>query len=265
MLFTECEVDTTAGREPRPPQRRQDAGVSSNLLLSRLPKADRDNLLRNSETRRLRLSTPIYESGKEMSHAYFPLSGMISLVLDSHGGGTIEVGLIGNEGIVGTSIANGSDQSHLRALVQFDGEFVEISAAKFREQLAHSAPLTDLVRRFSETLTIQISQSVMCNRLHPLEERVCRWLCMAHDRVVSGGNDGAGDMHLTQEFLSEMLGIRRPSVTVAAGMLQKAGLIATKRGALMVLNREGLQQGSCECYQIVTAAYATIMAATPAL
>jgi CRP-like cAMP-binding protein len=115
------------------------------------------------------------------------------------------------------------------------------------------------VRRFSETLTVQISQSVMCNRLHPIDERVCRWLCMAHDRVVSGGDDGAGDLQLTQAFLSEMLGIRRPSVTVAAGMLHKAGLIATKRGSISVVDREGLQNGSCECYGIVAAAYDTIM------
>ena len=224
-----------------------------NYVLSRLPRADRDRILEHCQRKFLQIEEVLYEAGAAISFVYFPLSGMVSMVIGSKEGGTIEVGVVGNEGLVGTPAALGSKTSHVRALVQTQGEFLRMGVQDFQLELKRSEALTDLVHRYSQALMIQISQSVMCNRLHSMEERICRWLLMTHDRA------GTDTIVLTQAFIAEMLGIRRPSVTVAAGMLQKAGFIDYFRGNVTVLNRAGLEDTACECYAIVARELAELM------
>lgn len=224
-----------------------------NLVLSLLPSADRDRIMARCEKKFLKIEEVLYEAGGLITHVYFPLWGMVSMVIGSEEGGTIEVGVIGNEGLAGISAALGSDTSHVRALIQAQGEFLRMKVQDFRLELKRSEALAALVQRYSQGLMIQISQSVMCNRLHSMEERICRWLLMAHDRA------GTDDIELTQHFIAEMLGIRRPSVTVAAGMLQKAGFIDYSRGHVTVLDRAGLENTACECYAIVARELAALM------
>jgi CRP-like cAMP-binding protein len=215
-----------------------------NHLLSLLSEAERERILARCEKLPLNIEAVLYEAGSVMGHVYFPLSGMVSLVIGTEDGGTIEVGVVGNEGMVGTPTALDADRSHVKALIQVQGEFLRMGVRDFRLELQRNSVLNHMVHRFAHALTIQISQSVMCNRMHPMEERICRWLLMAHDRA------GTDEIMLTQSFIAQMLGIRRPSVTVAAGLLQKAGFIAYSRGHVTILDRVGLENAACECYAI---------------
>lgn len=217
----------------------------TNQLLSLLSPDERERILARCELLPLKIEHVLYDVGDPINHIHFPLFGMVSMVLGSEEGGTIEVGVIGNEGVLGTPIALGAQRSHVKALIQVEGEFLRMSVQDFQLELQRSSVLTQFVHRFAHALTIQISQSVMCNRLHPMEERICRWLLMVHDRA------GTDEIQLTQRFIAEMLGIRRPSVTVAAGMLQKAGFIDYSRGNVIILNRAGLEETACECYALV--------------
>jgi CRP-like cAMP-binding protein len=216
-----------------------------NQLLSMLPAGDRKRILARCDKISLDIKAVLYKENGLIHHVYFPLSGMISLVLSTQGGQTIEVGTIGNEGMVGTPLVLGAEKSHVEAMVQVSGELLRMTAKDFRVELKRSSALRDVAHRFAQALMNQISQSVVCNRIHPVEERICRWLLMTHDRV------GLDDMGLTQQFVAQMLGVRRPSVTVVAGALKKAGLIQYSRGKVAILNRKGLEAGACECYQIV--------------
>lgn len=216
-----------------------------NQILSLVADADRERIVGRCEKLSLKIEHVLYEPGQPMTHVYFPLSGMVSMVLGSEEGATIEVGVVGNEGLLGTALALGAERSHLKALIQVQGEFLQMGLPEFRLELRGNALFSRLVQRFAQALTVQISQSVMCNRLHPMEERICRWLLMAHDRA------GTDEVLLTQRFIAEMLGIRRPSVTVAAGLLQKAGFIAYSRGHVTILDRAGLENAACECYALV--------------
>ncbi len=224
-----------------------------NLILSLLPAADRERILGRCEKLSLDIEKVLYEAGGPITDVYFPLSGMVSMVISTDEGTTIEVGVVGNEGLTGTAVALGAERSHVKALIQIKGEFLRMKVEDFLLELKTSTAFSELTRRFSQALLIQISQSVLCNRAHPMEERICRWLLMAHDRA---GTDVIG---LTQHFIAEMLGIRRPSVTVAAGMLQKAGFIGYSRGTVTVLNRAGLEEAACECYGIVNRELAKLL------
>jgi CRP-like cAMP-binding protein len=217
----------------------------TNQLLSLLPPGDRKRILARSDKISLDIKSILYEAGGAMPYVYFPLSGMVSLVLNTQEGQTIEVGTIGNEGMAGTPLVLGADKSPVEAIIQVSGDLLRMSAKDFRVELKRSSKLRDVAQRFAQALMNQISQSVVCNRIHPVEKRICRWLLMTHDRV------GLDDMGLTQQFVSQMLGVRRPSVTVVAGSLRDAGLIKYSRGKMAILNRKGLEAGACECYQIV--------------
>ncbi len=216
-----------------------------NHLLSLIPAADRRRVLERCEKVALDIKTVLFEANAPISHLYFPLTGMVSLVMTTPEGDTIEVGIVGNEGVAGTPVALGADTSSSEALIQVTGELLRIKKKDFLRELKRSAALNGAVLRFTNTLMAQISQSLTCNHLHPVEQRICRWLLMTQDRV------GAHEMVLTQQFISQMLGVRRPSVTVVAGGLQKAGLIRYTRGRMTILDRKGLEAGACNCYQIV--------------
>jgi CRP-like cAMP-binding protein len=215
-----------------------------NRLLLALPRAEHDRLRGHLEKVSLPLRTILYEANGPIAHVFFPLNGVVSLVIVD-GGFTLEVGIIGNEGIVGTPVFLGSDCSPTKAIAQIPGAALRMEAQFFQEEMRRGGPLHGLVQRYTQTMINQISQSLVCNHRHSVEQRMCRWLLMSHDRV------GADEFPLTHEFLAQMLGVRRPTVTAVAGTLQKAKLIGYHRGKITVLHRKGLEAAACECYEVV--------------
>jgi CRP-like cAMP-binding protein len=220
------------------------AKQGENRLFNCFPAGIRDTLTRQGERLSLEIRHHLLKRDAEISHVYFPLSGVMSLVIRMSDGIAVEVATIGNEGLVGTPVFLGADSSPTEAFCQVPGEVLKVPVAAFKRALADEK-VDDLVRRYTQALVNQISQSTACNHLHSVQERMCRWLLMTHDRV------NGTDLNLTQEFLSQMLGVRRPSVTVVAGILQQAKLIEYRRGRIKILDRDGLEEGACECYRIV--------------
>jgi CRP-like cAMP-binding protein len=217
-----------------------------NRLLAALPRDESKRLRPKLEKVSLPLRQILYEADGSISHVFFPLYGVVSLVILIDQGVSLEVGTIGNEGMVGTPVFLGSDRSPTRAISQVEGEAMRMETKFFQEEMQRAGPLHGLVQRFTQAMINQISQSTVCNHRHSVHKRMCRWLLMSHDRV------GTDEFHLTQEFLAQMLGVRRPTVTAVARKLQLDGLIAYHRGQLTVLDRKGLEAASCECYKVVT-------------
>jgi CRP-like cAMP-binding protein len=217
---------------------------SDNLLLGALPQRDRATLAAHLEPVPLPLGQVLHEPNVPHTHVYFPFAGVISIVSDMDRG-TVEVMTVGREGILGVPIILESDSAALRAFVQVEGHGARIAAERLPAALAAVPALRRLLLRYAQSLFDQVAQSVACNRLHTLEERCARWLLMVHDRV------GEETLPLKQAFLAEMLGVHRPAVTLAAGALQRAGLIRYSRGKVHVLDRAGLENASCACYAIV--------------
>jgi CRP-like cAMP-binding protein len=217
----------------------------ANRILGGLPPGDRERILRSLQPVTFALGKVLYESGAQMEHIYFPTTSVVSLLYTMEDGTTAEMGLAGNDGIVGVALFLGGDTTPNRAVVQVAGEAFKMTAKTLREEFARGGPLQRVLLRYTQALITQISQTAVCNRLHPVEKRLCRWLLLCHDRVDSD------ELQMTQEFISNMLGGRRESVTVAAGHLQDAGLIHYSRGQISILDRKGLEATTCECYGIV--------------
>jgi len=191
------------------------------------------------------LGQVIYESGGHLDYVYFPASSVVSLLYTTEDGSTAEMGLTGNDGVVGIALFLGGDTTPNRAIVQIAGGAFRMKAKILQQEFARGGALQQLMLRYTQALITQISQTAVCNRLHSVEKRLCRWLLLSHDRVK------ADELLMTQEFISNMLGGRRESVTVAAGRLQDAGLIHYSRGHISILDRKGLEASVCECYQVV--------------
>ena len=225
-------------------KRRRIYVTGQNRLLATLPKDDFNRLLPHLEKVSLPLRDILYEANGPIAHVFFPLNGVVSLVI-MDGGFTLEVGVIGNEGLVGTPVFLGSDRSPTKAIAQIAGEALRMEAKVFQKEMGRVGPWHDLIQRYTQMMINQISQSIVCNHRHSVEKRMCRWLMMSHNRV------GADEFLLTHEFLAQMLGVCRPTVTAVAGALQKAGLINYHRGRITVLDRKGLEAASCECYEVV--------------
>jgi CRP-like cAMP-binding protein len=187
----------------------------------------------------------LYPAEGPIEAVYFPEAGMVSMVSHLEDGVQAEVGIVGREGMVGVPLLCGVDTSFVEALVQMPGQALRMEAGAFRRELEANATLRALLFRYNEALHAQISQTAACNGRHGLEQRLARWLLMAHDRV-----DG-DELPLTQDFIAIMLGVHRPSVTVTAGILQRAGLIRYAGGRITVLDRDSLEAASCECYDMV--------------
>ena len=187
----------------------------------------------------------ICESHEIFKFAYFPNAGLISIVVVLSNGKTVEAGLIGKEGIVGLPAIAGRKRSPLREVVQISGEGFRIRIGVFRSML-ESAPILDgSLKRYASALGLQVAQTAACNRLHDIDRRLARWLLMALDRVDSGL------LHITQDFLATMLGTDRSSVSLAAGILQKMGIIKYSRGVVKILDRHQLETRACECYRVI--------------
>lgn len=231
-----------------------------NKLLSTLPPADRERISSNLTTVPAPFKHVFYKQGATIDHVYFPGSGAWSLTKTMEDGGTSEVGTIGNEGMIGCSVFFGDRLSPTEALVQVAGvvDSYKMPVAAFMTEMQLHGAFFNKVIRYHQALSLQIQQTSACNALHPAEQRCSRWLLMTRDRV------GSDDLKLTHEFLAIMLGVRRPTVTIIAGTLEKAGLIANgHRGAISILNRQGLEAASCECYATVKDNFARLLPEIP--
>jgi CRP-like cAMP-binding protein len=216
----------------------------ANQLLAALPKKEYQAL--QLEEIPLVFEQIIYKPQVEMSDVYFPNSGIISLLAGLNERATLEVGMVGNEGIVGLAIFMGVNESQNRAVVQGAGSAMKMKATTFRRECNNGGALPRLLQHYTHSLLTQITQAAVCNQFHSIETRLARWLLMTHDRMEED------EFQLTQEFLSNMLAVRRECVNKAAGKLQKRKLINYSRGRLKVLDRAGLEATSCGCYEIIS-------------
>ena len=216
-----------------------------NRLLAALPAKEYEGLLAGFESVNLTYGEVLYEPGEQIRHVYFPGDCVVSLLTVLEGHRVLEVGLVGREGMVGSRLALGITTASVRALVQGTGTAVRIKSARFLRELHHSPALRRAALHFTDTLMNQVTQTAACIRFHLVEARLARWLLMTRERLPSG------EFHLTQEFLADMLGVRRAGVTVAASALQRRKLIRYRRGTITILDRQGLEAASCSCYQRV--------------
>lgn len=214
--------------------------------MTTLPKQEYDRLKPFFEPVDLELRQNLIEMGRPIKYVYFPDNVVTSTVVQTLDGGTIEVGLMGVEGMVGLSLLLGIEISNTTVFVQIPGSATRMRASDFVEQVREKRGLLFiLLQRYTNAFMGMIAQVAACNNQHTLEERMCRWILLTHDRVH---ND---EFLLTQEFLSHMLGVRRPSVSVVASTLQAAGMIRYARGTVKILDRKGLESASCECYGLI--------------
>lgn len=220
-----------------------------NHLIQSMPSQARERLLAQCTPEQLVFGDVLCDSTKPIRHVHFPLTGFISLVAAVSGRRPIEMGMIGNEGMLGATLQLGINAAPLQAVVQGAGSALRITAAEFRTQLRKSPELQRTLDGYLYVLIEQLTQTAACNSFHEVQARLARWLLMTHDRAHSD------QFHLTHLFLAQMLGVRRSAVTIAAGDLQRQQLIRYTRGQITVLSRRGLEQVSCECYAAAVNAY----------
>lgn len=228
------------------PRRPIDTSLPENRLLAALPRDDHDRLVHLMDEVTLTLGDGVYRANGQIHHLYFPRSGIVSQVIDMEDGGTVEVGTIGREGVVGLPVFHGVEKNPFRVYCQVPPCVCRrLRANVFDEESRRPGPLRTLLHRYSHARLCQTAQTAACNRLHSLEQRLARWLLTTRDRI------GTGDLHLTQQVLAEMLGVRRPSVTLASGILQAGGLIHCSRGRVVIRDHQKLEAAACECYRAV--------------
>ena len=223
--------------------------LTTNRLLAALTAEELDGLRPHLAVVHLGVGDTVYAHAAPIRHAYFPLTGCASVVVTMADGAMVEAGTVGREGLVGLAAFLDADGGPLETLAQVPGDYARLPVAALRDAAAPGTALHRLLLRFAQAYYVLAAQGAGCNRLHPVEERCARWLLLTHDRA------GRDTFLLTHEYLGYMLGVRRPGVTVALGALQRAGLIAYRRGEVTVEDRAGLEDGACECYGIITAEY----------
>ena len=216
---------------------------SKNLILARLPSADLQRLTARMRPVSLDFKQILYKSQAPIEFVYFPLSGAASALTIMQDGSAIEVATIGNEGVVGLSVLFAGKDSPNEMIVQVAGDALRMDADVLEQEAEKDCPFRRLLLRYNMVFLMQISQSVACNGLHPIQQRCCRWLLITLDRMESNV------VPLTHEFLAIMLGVRRASVTDVLHPLHQLGLVSNSRGAITILDREGLEKLSCECYR----------------
>ncbi len=224
-----------------------------NHLLATLPPEDYDRLFPQLELVDFELGKVVYQNAQHLEYLYFPTTSMVSLLYTMSDGMTAEIGLTGNEGVVGIALFLGGDTAPNQAVVQIAGAALRLGAKVVQEEFKRGGDFQHVLLRYTQALITQISQTAICNRLHPVEQRFCRWLLLSHDRIK------ADQLEMTQELIATMLGGRRESVTVAAGRLQDEGLISYARGHITILDRKGLETTVCECYQVVKNEYERLL------
>ncbi len=220
-----------------------------NHLLSALPTDEFEKLKPNLEPVSLTLGQVIYESGEMLEYVFFPTTAIISLLYIMENGSTAEIGMTGNDGLVGIALFMGGSTTPNRAVVQSAGNAFRLRAKALRFEFHESGVFQNVLLRYTQYLMTQISQTAVCNRLHSVEQQLCRWLLINHDLLQSN------KLIMTHDLIANMLGVRREGVSIAAGHLQKKNLIKYVRGTITMLDRQGLQTTACECYQVVREEY----------
>ena len=231
----------------------------SNLLLNALPDAEWQRWKQWMELVQMPLGQVLYESGRTMSHVYFPTTSIVSLLYLLENGSTAEIAVVGKEGIVGISRFMGGVSTTSRAVVQSAGSGFRLNADTMKEEFDRGGPTMHLLLRYTQALITQMTQTAVCNRHHSLDQQLCRWLLVSLDRLP--GNE----LIMTQELISDMLGMRRSGVTEAALKLQSAGLINYRRGHISIVDRHGLEKRACECYAVVKKEYDRLLPKTLAV
>jgi CRP-like cAMP-binding protein len=216
-----------------------------NLLLESLPLRERNKILKRCESVELIFGTTLCDPGKAFQHVYFPCTGFISLVTTVEGHPPLEIGLIGNEGMLGVTMVLGVNTVPLQGIVQGAGSALRMTTKQFLYSLRDCPKFLPVLKRYLYVFIGQLSQTTACTHFHEVEARLGRWLLLAHDRAH------VDHFHFTHQILANALGVQRSAVTIAAGMLQKRKLIRYIRGDIRILNRKGLEAASCECYQAV--------------
>jgi CRP-like cAMP-binding protein len=236
---------TRSPTKPRSPVHDGDGNHIHNEILLGLPPSESERLFPKLEFVRLKVHHLLHETGDTLKSAFFCNSGMISILSVFPDGKSVEVGLVGKEGFVGLPLVAGFRTASTRAIAQIDASAFRVDAETLVELLRECPKLERQLQQFSQVMAMQVTQLAACNRLHEVNERLARWLLMCADRVDSNS------VPLTQEFLGQMLGTRRSSVSVAAGMLERAGLITHSRGDVQIVDRPKLEEAACECYQLM--------------
>jgi CRP-like cAMP-binding protein len=218
---------------------------AQNHLLAALSGAALKRLARKLEPVDMPLGEVVYESGRPVQHVYFPTNCIVSLLYVLENGSSAEIAVVGNEGVVGVSIFMGGETTPSRAVVQSAGRAFRLPGEIMMEEFRRAGGMQHLVLRYTQALITQMAQTAVCNRHHTVDQQLCRWLLLSLDRLETP------QITMTQELIANMLGVRREGVTEAAGKLQKAGVISYHRGHIEVLDRQKLEQMSCECYEVV--------------
>ena len=216
-----------------------------NRLLAALPDEDYQRLVPHLSSVFFGLGEVVYEFAGRLDFVYFPTTAIVSLLYTMENGSSAEMGLTGNDGVVGIALFMGGGTMPNRAVVQSAGGAVKMKAWALQDEFAKGGKFQYLLLRYTQALITQISQTAVCNRLHSVEQQLCRWLLLSHDRL------NTDELIMTQELIAGMLGVRREGVTVAAGRLQDAGAISYVRGHIKILSREKMEETVCECYQVV--------------
>lgn len=218
---------------------------NENRLLAALPPDEYDRLLPQLQEISFSLGEVVYEFGGQLEYVYFPTTSIVSLLYTMENGTSAEMGLTGNDGVVGIALFMGGGTMPNRAVVQSAGEAIRMKAKLLQDEFARGGNFQQLLLRYTQALITQISQTAVCNRLHSVEQQLCRWLLLSHDRIKTD------ELIMTQELIADMLGVRREGVTVAAGRLQDSGAISYVRGRIKILDRQKMEDTVCECYLVV--------------
>ncbi len=219
--------------------------ASQNHLLAALPTAEYERLVPHLELVAMRLGESVYEPGGQLQYVYFPTTAIVSLLYVLESGASAEIAGVGNEGVIGISLFMGGNTTPSSAVVQTAGHCYRLSGNLLREEFSRAGLMQRLLLRYTQALLTQMCQTAACNRHHSIDQQLCRWLLLTLDRLPSN------ELVMTQELVASALGVRRESVTEAAGKLQRAGFVRYRRGHISVLDRAGLETGACECYAVV--------------
>lgn len=222
---------------------------TDNHLLASLPAEDYERIQDSLEPEPLGLGDSVCEPYIQMRHVYFPVDSIISLLYVMADGDSAEIAVVGFEGIVGVSLFMGGETTPSRAVVQSGGYAYKLPGCLVKDEFFRGGAMQRVLLRYTQALLTQMAQTAVCNRHHTLDQQLCRWLLLSHDRLAST------ELYMTQELIANMLGVRREGVTEAAGRLQKAGLIDYHRGHITILERAGLEARTCECYEVVKKEY----------
>jgi len=227
----------TAASAPHTPQ--------GNHLLAALPPAERERLYPHLRLMKMPLGKALYESGDALTHVFFPVDCIVSLLYVLESGASAEISVVGNEGLIGVALFMGGETTPSRAIVQSAGHAYRLGGPQLKDEFHRNGALQLLLLRYTQSLITQMAQTAVCNRHHSVDQQLCRWLLLSLDRLASN------ELVMTQELIANMLGVRREGVTEAAGKLQKLGVIRYSRGHITVLDRPKLEQLCCECYSAV--------------